>query len=242
MTVKEHYDNHLGNFYSWMVGDFDEKEQSQEMFFRKYGISSQSAGVAVDLGAGNGIQTIALAKSGFEVKAVDFNPQLLNELKERSYGLNIEVIEDDLRNVTRFKGNKPQLIVCCGDTLTHLDSKTEVEKLILDCAKVLVENGKLVLTFRDYSSELTGESRFIPVKSDKERILTCFLEYFPEFVCVTDLLHELENGVWVQKVSSYKKIRISTSFVISVLQNSGFKISLNEVINRMTTIIAVKER
>ncbi len=23
MPVKEHYDNHLGNFYSWMAGDFN---------------------------------------------------------------------------------------------------------------------------------------------------------------------------------------------------------------------------
>jgi hypothetical protein len=25
MAVKEHYDNHLGKYYSWMAGDFTEK-------------------------------------------------------------------------------------------------------------------------------------------------------------------------------------------------------------------------
>ena len=28
MTVKEHYDNHLGNIYSWFSGDFEYKEFS----------------------------------------------------------------------------------------------------------------------------------------------------------------------------------------------------------------------
>ena len=27
MSVKEHYDNHLGNFYSWMIGDFISKQK-----------------------------------------------------------------------------------------------------------------------------------------------------------------------------------------------------------------------
>ena len=28
MTVKEHYDNYLGNFYSWLVGDFTNKQMN----------------------------------------------------------------------------------------------------------------------------------------------------------------------------------------------------------------------
>jgi hypothetical protein len=27
MTVKEHYDQHLGRFYSWMTGDFLNKSE-----------------------------------------------------------------------------------------------------------------------------------------------------------------------------------------------------------------------
>ncbi|MCK9407771.1 MAG: hypothetical protein WCX28_01270 [Bacteriovoracaceae bacterium] len=50
-----------------------------------------------------------------------------------------------------------------------------------------------LLTFRDYSTELTGNSRFIPVKSDASQILTCILEYSSETVTVTDqkMTHEI---------------------------------------------------
>lgn len=33
MTVKEHYDRHLGNLYAWMLGDFNEITQEQKDFF-----------------------------------------------------------------------------------------------------------------------------------------------------------------------------------------------------------------
>jgi hypothetical protein len=38
MTAKEHYDNHLDNFYSWMVGEFTTKQQEQQAFFSSHDI------------------------------------------------------------------------------------------------------------------------------------------------------------------------------------------------------------
>ena len=41
MNAKNHYDQHLGNFYSWMLGVFDEKQKEQEDFFLRNGIKSE---------------------------------------------------------------------------------------------------------------------------------------------------------------------------------------------------------
>jgi hypothetical protein len=54
-TVKEHYDNHLGHFYSWMLGDFETRRQEQEDFFNRRGIFPGMTKSAIDLGCGNGI-------------------------------------------------------------------------------------------------------------------------------------------------------------------------------------------
>jgi hypothetical protein len=35
MTVKEHYDNHLGKYYSWMAGDFTEKRVEHQQNSRQ---------------------------------------------------------------------------------------------------------------------------------------------------------------------------------------------------------------
>ena len=162
---------------------------------------------------GHGIQSVALARLGYKVKAIDFNKQLLTELMERSKGYGIEIIEDEILSFEKYAPPQPELIVCWGDTLTHLESEKDIGQLITSCCEALVKNGKLMLSFRDYSNDLTGDSRFIQVKNDHDRILTCFLEYFPGHVCVTDLLYEKEITGWKQKVSSYHKVRITPAAV-----------------------------
>jgi len=60
------------------------------------------------------------------------------------------------------------------------------------------------MTAKD-STELINTQRFIPVKSDDNKILNCILEYDNDKVKVTDLLHEKTPKGWKQKESSYFK-------------------------------------
>jgi SAM-dependent methyltransferase len=240
MTVKEHYDQHLGEFYSWMAGDFEVKQKEHYEFLKQQRIEPSSSKYAIDLGAGHGVQSVSLAKLGFKVKAIDFNRHLLTELRNNSKGYDIEVIEDDFRSFNKYISPATELIICWGDTISHLDNLKEIEQLLADCCNVLKENGKIILSFRDYSDELIGNNRYIPVKSDNDRILTCFLEYDTNYVRVTDLLHKKDETGWKQKVSSYKKVRISTALVEEYLLQSGMKIIFNETINRLNTLIAIK--
>lgn len=239
MTTKEHYDKHLANFYSWMAGDFDTAKNLFKEFCINHKIKLFANKPAIDLGAGNGIQSVALAELGYRVTAIDFNEQLLSELSDKTDNLPIKIINSDIRNLKQFN-IQPELIVCCGDTLTHLESITEVKQLIADALEILCLNGKLILSFRDYSMELKDIQRFIPVKSDASRILTCMLEYFPDKIRVTDLLHEFENGRWIQKVSSYFKIRLSKETVIILMENLGLKIQYEQTEKGIINLIAEK--
>jgi len=239
MNAKDHYDSHLGHFYSWMIGDLLTKSEEFLSFLKDHHIGAQPGDVAVDLGAGNGIQTIALAKCGFEVVAIDFNEQLLNELRFNTQKYPVSVIADDLRNVGRH-ARDASLICCCGDTITHLDGESEVVKLVLDIFDSLRPGGKVIFSFRDYSVPLEGIRRFIPVKSDETRILTCVLEYEKGFVTVTDLLQERVGLEWHQQVSSYKKVRLDRVIFIDMLLKAGFKIQSDEVLGRMITVVACK--
>lgn len=220
--------------------DLESKSTEFKDFLLKNEIGPKDSKVAIDLGAGNGIQSIALKHLEFEVTAVDFNQQLLNELQSNPKGMGINIELADIKNVLIFKNLKPELIICCGDTLTHLENKQQIDKLILDIKDTLSKSGNVILSFRDYSNELNDSQRFIPVKSSTDRILTCILEYGMEKVKVTDLLHNKINGAWTQKVSSYEKVRISPNEVVDLLEKHNMAIKFNEPINRMHTIIARK--
>ena len=241
MTVREHYEKHLGNLYSWMMGDYETRQKEFFNFLVENDVTPTSTRIAIDLGAGHGIQSLPLAKLGFNVISIDFNRQLLDELKNNAAGYNIEIKNDDIKNVQQFADRKPELIICCGDTLLHLANKNEIEKLISDIGASLVRGGTILLSFRDYTTELTGDDRFILVENDAAKILTCILDYDKETVRVTDLLYEKTETGWTQKVSSYNKVRILPGEVINSLETNGLNLELNKVINRMIYLVALKQ-
>jgi ubiquinone/menaquinone biosynthesis C-methylase UbiE len=240
MTVKEHYDRHLGNFYSWMAGNFRMRVEENKELLTGLGINNKSGGTAIDLGAGHGIQSMALAELGFQVKAIDFNSQLLRELELNAATHDIEIIQADMLEYLQANQIQPDVITCMGDTLTHLKSVDECRAFLNLTARALRKNGKLVLSFRDLTHALVGSQRFIHVKSDDVRILTCFLEFFDNHVVVHDLLHEKIDGNWVQKVSSYPKLRLSEGIVHEMIQQAGLKTISAQIVNRFVVVVAEK--
>lgn len=239
VSAKEHYNNLLGSIYSWMTGNFEENTNKFKKFLTENDVKPHGNKIAIDLGAGHGIQSIPLAELGFNVVAIDFNQNLLDELKINSRGLPITIIDGDIRRITD-NGTVPELILCCGDTLSHLESKQELETFILDLSRTLAGNGKLILSFRDYATLLTGPARVIPVASNDKRILTCILDYEKDFVNVTDLLHESVNSQWTTSVSTYRKIRLNTLDILDLLRLGELTVTFNNVTGGLTTIIATK--
>lgn len=239
-TIKEHYELVLSDVYSWMFGGFDSGIERNIGFFEKQKISPVRSGVAIDLGAGCGFQSIPLAKAGFSVTAVDIDGKLLNELKDNSGSLAVKIIKDDLVNFDKYVKGKAELIVCMTDTLVHLDSKDKVLSLFTKVVSSLELGGKFIITFRDLSSELSELDRFIPVRSDRNMIFTCFLEYEPETVKVHDIVYKKKNGKWDLNKSFYRKLRLSKDWVDSQLSRVGFDRVESTVDHGFVTVIATK--
>jgi hypothetical protein len=146
-------------------------------------------------------------------------------------------------NLLSFKGHldvPTALIVCMGDTLTHLPDLQSIESLFGDVAEALEPGGTFIATFRDYSTPLVGLRRFIPVRSDSDRILMCFLEYDDVFVTVYDILHERAGTEWQQRSSAYRKLRLSPDWVMHALAAEGLKVRAEEGIAGMVRLVAKK--
>jgi SAM-dependent methyltransferase len=237
-TVAEHYATHLAPIYLWMNGGFDAAIACGATEIDCIDLGSLNGRTAVDLGAGFGTHTIPLARRGCRVVASDTSPILLDLLRQHSRTLPVEVVEDDLLNFQKHLEAKVDLILCMGDTLTHLPERHCVEQLLSHAAQSLHRGGKFVASFRDYSAPLIEAARFIPVRSDDDRILTCFLEYFPEWVCVHDVLHERSGAGWQTRVSSYKKLRLSPEWVCAAVQASGFSARVEPGLSGMVRVVA----
>ena len=237
---KEHYDNLLAPYYSWISGELELKLEGNRKIFRDLNVRPEHSEIAVDLGAGSGFQSIPLAEVGFKVIAIDMNHALLAELEENAKELSIITIQDDLLNFTKHSPAKIGVIVCMGDTLTHLNSLEEVQNLFAKAYDTLDENALLILGFRDLTLELTELARFIPVRSNSKRIFSCFLEYEESHVKVNDIVYEKTNDRWQMRKSFYRKLRISPPWTKTTLIEAGFKIETFDVQKEMVTIVARK--
>lgn len=240
--VTRHYDALLAQHYSWMIGvPFEAKVGEQRGLLELLGAATRS-GLAVDLGCGPGYQTIALARLGFSpVVAVDSCQALLDELTAHAGTLPIKPVHGDMRELQQLAARDGVSVVACmGDTLTHLESRSDVSRLFAAAYRVLAPGGLLVLTFRDLSGELTGLDRFIPVRSDADRIMTCMLEYEADSVVVNDLIHLREGTSWILHKSSYRKLRLSAADIARELRELGFAIQASEAAGRLHAIAATK--
>ncbi|MEL6898394.1 MAG: methyltransferase domain-containing protein [Planctomycetota bacterium] len=224
-SVADHYANHLAPIYSWMVGDFENACATANKFYSSIELPCGSGTIAVDLGCGHGVHAVPLAGRGYQVLAIDTSSHLLSELDTIKGDLPIKLINDDLTGFGKHLGSdSPSLIACMGDTLTHLSSVDAVNALIHESARRLSRDGLMVFGFRDYTNELKETDRLIPVRSDEDRIHTCFLEYHSETVLVHDILHTRIDSAWKTSVSAYTKIRLCpNTFVVSV-SNCGFSL------------------
>jgi SAM-dependent methyltransferase len=240
-SVRKHYDNFLAEHYSWMFGDFHAKVQENKDFFRLNGFEPRLGGKALDLGCGSGFQSIALSKLGFRVLAIDMCETLLNELRNRSAGRDIDVVQGDILDYNIYADKGPfEVAVCMGDTLTHLQKTREVSALFATIYPLLEQGGRLALSFRDLTAELKGIDRIIPVRSDDDKIMATFLEYEKTRVNVHDIVFVKGDSGWDLKKSTYKKLRIGMLQVQDFLQHLDFKIISSEVQEGFSVIIAEK--
>ena len=238
-----HYDELLAEHYSWMIGmPFEEKAAEQRALLTELGLAAGRYGTGIDLGCGPGYQSAALADLGFSrVIAIDTSQSLLDELAAHRGRRPIEPFHDDIR---RFAAHvapaSADAILCMGDVLPHLEAHADLPRLFADAFATLRPGGRLVLTFRDLSQALTGLDRFIAVRSDAHKVMVCYLEYEPQTVVVTDLIHVRDGDGWSLRKSSYRKLRLAPDHVAAQLRQLSFAIDAERPASRMWAIGARK--
>ncbi len=237
--VRDHYEKLLGPIYSWMVGDLEVATERADAELASIGIPSGTTGNAVDLGAGFGMHSVPLARRGYKVVAIDNYEPLLQQLRSRAGSLTVRAVRADLLRFREEVVQPANVILCMGDTLTHLPNVASVESLFSAVAAALAPGGLFAVSFRDYhSTPLQGDGRFILVRGDEHRILTCFLEYSDTTVRVHDVLHERVASNWQLRLSSYPKLRLSQEWVVNTLTARGFSVRREAGLGGMVRVVA----
>lgn len=234
-----HYRTLLAPVYLWMCGGADAAFVTGTADLdRLIPRTRQITGSAVDLGAGFGMHSIPLARRGWSVTAVDTSAHLLEQLQAHAGDLPVRTVTGDLLSFRQHHASPVDLILCMGDTLTHLPDQAAVQALAAAVAASLAPSGQFVATFRNYTTLPSGTARFIPIRSDDSRILTCYLEDRGNHVQVHDLLHTRTDTGWSLSVGQYAKLRLSPEATCAAFTACGLTARITPGPRGMTLLTA----
>jgi len=238
-VVTDHYAQLLAPIYLWMAGGAEAALAQGAAELSSLGVEPSQGAPATDLGSGFGMHSIPLARLGYAVTAIDSSSALIEQLKALG-GSGIRTVEADLLDFQAQLSSPQALILCMGDTLTHLQSMDDVASLCARVAASLERGGRFLTTFRDYTRPAQAEARFIPVRSDADRIHTCFLEAEADRMMVHDIVHERQGIMWSMRVSRYPKLRLDPAVVERLLAQNALDVTRESGPRGMVRIVATR--
>ena len=195
----------------------------------------------LDLGAGFGAHVLPLLAAGKRVTAVDFNAELLAQLVGAAGGASRLTTEqaDLVRFLEAASGSEWDVILCLGDTLTHLEDEGAVKRLLAQAVLRLSGRGRLALSYRDSSTfQAEGVARFIQVARDETRIMHCLLEPIAQNrLRVTDIVTEVAADGPRTRLGEYTKLRLPSRTLVDWAEAAGLTLARQSVEQGMTSLI-----
>lgn len=220
-----HYDEHLRETYVWMCGDMDAALRSGREELTAWGLPARRGEQVLDLGCGFGRHAIPLLEAGARVHAVDASHRMLELLRANlPPHASVRTRCGDIVAHVAQTLLRPDAILCLGDTLTHLPAAGAVQKLLHACARRLAPQGRLALSFRDYSCWAPGETRRFEVRADAQRRVECIVTAAPEHVEVEDAVRERVCVGWLTRSHRYRKLRLAPPQVDAWLREAGLQV------------------
>lgn len=217
----------LADHYDWFVWDELVEEQMEDSVPLLLG---HQVSDVLDCACGTGVQAIPLAKAGFHVTGSDLSPEMLRRCREKSAeaGVEIDLIESDIRALrSRIRGQF-DAVVCMGNVLPHLMTDEAVALALANVHDVLKPAGLLIIEMRYYDQLLQDQPRYIPFRvnveegSDRVTILYVFT-YLENTVRVSVVfLIQHENGTVDLETESVEYKPITTGELKRLLQEGGF--------------------
>lgn len=130
------------------------------------GVAGQPPRTILDIACGTGAYSVALAKRGHLVTAVDLDTKMVELLKEKLVSTKLEgrvhPIVGDMLELGKLFPSKYDLAFCIGNSLVHLDGQEKIYKFFKDVRLLLADNGHLVIQIINYDRILKKNIKSLP--------------------------------------------------------------------------------
>lgn len=166
----------------------------------------------LDIGGGNGYDSIPLAKIGHKITIVDYSQNMLNKAKlvlKKNHLTNVELINCDLNNI-KDKLTKKFDVILCHNVLSYVDDEKKSLKIILSLLK---RNGILsIMQINRYSEVI------YPLVFEKN---------IDKTISNIDIIHTKANtfNVPIKRFSPEELINLTEKFKTKLIKRYGILIA-----------------
>jgi glycine/sarcosine N-methyltransferase len=120
----------------------------------EFGVSPGRGSTILDAACGIGTQTLGLAALGYDVTASDLSPDAVARARTEALarGLTVTFAVADLRDLSSVFTDRFAAVLACDNAIPHLLSDDEIRAAFIECRRLLVPGGVLLISVRDYAT------------------------------------------------------------------------------------------
>jgi SAM-dependent methyltransferase len=158
-------------------------------------------GIVLDLGCGTGSLSILLNEAGYDMIGVDYSMDMLEIAREKSEGMDILYLEQDMREFELYGTVRAVLCVC--DSINYILEPEEVKEVFALVDNYLDPDGLFIFDFNtDYKyRELIGER---VIAEDRDAMSFIWDNYYDE----EERINEYALSIFVQEEEDlYRKFQ-----------------------------------
>ncbi|MBX3065474.1 MAG: class I SAM-dependent methyltransferase [Anaerolineae bacterium] len=161
------YYNAVAEEYEYFYRDWEAAMQRDGADLRRLFKDRQVAIKRVlDASCGTGTQSIALAKLGYEVTAMDPSRNMLHKARQNALKYNvgdkISIGRANFLNLPRAVTGPFDAVITKGNSLPHLLQDDQLQAAISNFYNLLRPGGLVVIGIRDYDFMMEDRARFVP--------------------------------------------------------------------------------
>ncbi len=233
MTSNDYY-NYFAEKYKYILLDYEELiAQEGKIFkniFEKY--AKRDIHSILDCTCGIGIQTISLAKLGYDIYGSDLSEREIRvaDFETKKANLNVTYNVCDCRKLNKVYGNKKfDAIISMDSAMPHLLTEDAFKEALESISHQLRKDGIFLASFRDYDLMLKEKPQWaypqrITKLSDKDIVVIRSLDWDND-ICTSHqyYIEKPKNKKPILYYNTYKQWAITREKMLGIARTCSFK-------------------
>ncbi|MDR0947203.1 MAG: class I SAM-dependent methyltransferase [Ruminococcus sp.] len=242
MNFQNGYDN-FAEFYDTLTALTDDEDCPETVYTKL--LTKNERGILLDLGCGTGKLSLAAARMGFDVLAVDNSPNMLQAARERfskavnsgeEFAFDIQFICQNAAQLDLF--GTVDVVVCARDTLNHLASKSEFEETVRRVSLFLNPGGVFYfdVNTKQKHREILGNNTFT---YETDNLFCVWQNNFDDNSAVFAVDIDIDffsrqnqnTDLYERSQCSFTEIAFDEIFISEILTRYGFEFNMSDYYN-----------